>query len=473
MSSNEIAIRVDDLSKCYHIYSQPQDRLKQSFYPRLQQALRAPIKNYFQEFWALHHVSFEVKKGETVGIIGRNGSGKSTLLQLISGTLTPTSGTVQTSGRIAALLELGSGFNPEFTGRENVYLNGALLGLTQAEIDHRFDAIAAFADIGNFIEQPVKTYSSGMVVRLAFAVQATIDPDILIVDEALAVGDEKFQRKCFARLEELKSKGTAILFVSHAGAQIIELCDSALLLEQGARLMYAKPVNVVRAYQKLIYAPAGQQALLIKEYQTADRQSDSISTLTGSMTAFDDPRLTGQPDIEIVSTEPVPDSSDISKIDFFDEGLVPETTVAYPVQGAEILSFRILNREGNPVNVLAAGQEYRFEISGKILSDREGIYFGIHIRSISGTILTGQTHPAQGKFIERVQAGQNFHVTYEFKMALLPGAYFVGGGIWSCYEPVCLHRIMDALMFRVQYNRTQNSFGICDLMSSPVNVEIS
>ena len=247
MSSSDIAIQVTNLSKIYSIYNQPQDRLKQSVIPRLQQLVGLPPKRYFHEFWALRDISFEVGKGQTVGIIGRNGSGKSTLLQIICGTLSSTIGTVTTQGRIAALLELGSGFNPEFSGRENVYLNGAILGLSREEIDSRFDDIAGFADIGDFIEQPVRIYSSGMVVRLAFAVQAMVDPDILIVDEALAVGDEKFQRKCFARLEELKSKGTSILFVSHAAAQIVELCDKALLLERGERLLFTQPLQVVRA----------------------------------------------------------------------------------------------------------------------------------------------------------------------------------------------------------------------------------
>src|SRR5436309_2773204 len=196
MSSDEIAIRVSDLSKCYHIYDRPPDRLKQSTLPRLQRLIRQPSRQYYREFWALKDVSFEVKNGETVGIIGRNGSGKSTLLQIICGTLTPTSGTIETSGRIAALLELGSGFNPEFTGRENVYMNAAVLGLSKGEIDERFDEIAAFADIGEFIEQPVKIYSTGMYVRLAFSVIAHVDAEILVVDEALAVGDAVFTQKC-------------------------------------------------------------------------------------------------------------------------------------------------------------------------------------------------------------------------------------------------------------------------------------
>lgn len=466
-SNNDIAIKVESLSKSYHIYNQPQDRLKQSLYSRFQRLVGAPIKTYFHEFWALQNISFEVKKGETVGIIGRNGSGKSTLLQLICGTLTPTSGIVQTTGRIAALLELGSGFNPEFTGRENVYLNGAVLGLSQMEIDQRFADIAAFADIGEFIEQPVKTYSSGMVVRLAFAVQATIDPDILIVDEALAVGDEKFQRKCFARLEELKSKGAAILFVSHSGGQIIELCNSALLLEHGTRLMYAQPLKVVRAYQKMIYAPPDHYAMLVQEYQNADRSDNDTATRAEGLSA------------EVAANQPDPATA-VSKTDsiqtdndYFDPGLVPETTMAYPVQGAEILSFRILDLDGHPVNVLESGREYRIEISGNFLADREGIYFGVHIRSISGTVITGQKYPEDGKYIQQVQAGKRFCVTFVFKLALLSGVYFVGGGVWSCYEPSCLHRIMDALMFRVQYKGVQNSFGVCDLMSAPVTMDIS
>jgi lipopolysaccharide transport system ATP-binding protein len=229
----DFAIRVSNLSKCYQIYDTPRDRLKQFIAPWVQRVVKHTPKPYFSEFWALRDVSFNIKRGETVGIIGRNGSGKSTLLQLICGTLTPTSGRVETNGRIAALLELGSGFNPEFTGRENVYMNGRILGLSQEEINDCFDDIAAFADIGEFIEQPVKTYSSGMFVRLAFAVQAHIDAQIVIVDEALAVGDVFFRQKCYARLNKLRESGTAILLVSHAMGDIEQFCEYAILLEIG------------------------------------------------------------------------------------------------------------------------------------------------------------------------------------------------------------------------------------------------
>ena len=231
--NNDIAIRVQGLSKCYQIYTNPADRLKQFIFPRIKRLLGKSSTPYYREFWALENISFTVKRGETVGILGSNGSGKSTLLQIICGTLSPTGGTVQTHGRIAALLELGSGFNPDFTGRENVYLNAAVLGLSLDEINKRYDDIVDFADIGEFINQPVKTYSSGMVVRLAFAVQSQIEPDILIVDEALSVGDVKFQAKCFDRLRQLKENGTSILLVTHSSEQVVSHCTAALLLNKG------------------------------------------------------------------------------------------------------------------------------------------------------------------------------------------------------------------------------------------------
>lgn len=233
MSSSDAVIRANNLSKCYQIYDAPRDRLKQFIAPRLQRMVGVRPKQYYREFWALKDVSFEIQKGETVGVIGKNGCGKSTLLQILCGTLTPTTGCVEVQGRIAALLELGSGFNPEFTGRDNVYLNGAILGLSREDIDTRIDDILAFADIGDFIDQPVKTYSSGMFVRLAFATQAYVDPDILIVDEALAVGDSYFVHKCMQRFHYMQKRGTTILLVSHDATAIKTLCKRAIWLDHG------------------------------------------------------------------------------------------------------------------------------------------------------------------------------------------------------------------------------------------------
>ena len=253
MSSDEIAISVRDISKCFYSYDRPMDRVLHSLVPRLQRRLGMPVKSYGQAFWALRNVDFDVRRGETVGLVGRNGSGKSTLLQIICGTLRPSGGSVHTQGRVAALLELGSGFNPEFTGRENVYLNASVLGLSRDEVDQRFDAIAGFADIGDFIDQPVKTYSSGMAVRLAFAVQAQVDPQILIVDEALSVGDAKFQAKCFERLRQLKQNGTSILLVTHASEQVVTHCNRAILLEGGRVETSGAPRAVVNRYMDILF----------------------------------------------------------------------------------------------------------------------------------------------------------------------------------------------------------------------------
>lgn len=442
--SSEIAIRVERLGKCYHVYDSPRDRLKQFAVPRLRRILHRPAMQYFREFWALRDVSFEVRRGETVGIVGCNGSGKSTLLQLICGTVTPTHGNVETAGRISALLELGAGFNPEFTGRENIYLNGAVLGLGRAEIDARFDKIAAFADIGSFIEQPVKTYSSGMYVRLAFAVQASVDPDILVVDEALAVGDERFQRKCFARIESLKANGAAILFVSHSPAMVTQLCDRAILLDKGSRLLFDSPTEVIKAYQKLIYSPAEARDSLVQRMQKSDPARDqSVPGSDGSVSGAG---------AAVVDTD-----------DSFDASMVPESTVAYPIQGARIDGFEILDSRGQRVNVLSSKKRYSIVMHGKFLEECEAVYFGLHVKNIAGTEITGQRFPAEGRSIASVRAGASFRVEFAFTLMLGSGAYFVGGGVWSAGGPKSLHRILDATMFRVMPGTANYSFGSCDL----------
>lgn len=247
-ASSPLSVSVCGVDKCYHIYAQPRDRLLQFLMPRLRRLAGLETAPYGREFWALRNVSFDVRRGETVGIIGRNGAGKSTLLQILCGTLTPTAGSVEVSGRIAALLELGAGFDVEFSGRENVYLNGSLLGLSRAEIDERFDAIAAFADIGSFLEQPVKTYSSGMFVRLAFAISAFVSPEVLIVDEALAVGDFSFNLKCLKRLEQLKNDGCSIVFVSHDIGLVQKLCERTLYLEKGETVMFGESAAATSRY---------------------------------------------------------------------------------------------------------------------------------------------------------------------------------------------------------------------------------
>ena len=274
MSSDSTVIRVAGAGKCYEMYRKPSHRLWQS--------LSRGRAKFFDEFWALRDISFEVRKGECVGILGNNGSGKSTLLQLIAGTLTLTTGRIEVEGRIAALLELGSGFSPEFTGRENVFMNGAILGFSPREIEERFGQIAAFADIGDFIDRPVKTYSSGMMLRLAFAVQVQVEPDILIVDEALAVGDARFQLKCFTRLEELMARGTTILFVSHSIEQVKKLCTRGILLNNGKMVMQGDPVHCGLEYYRILFPKGtsdddnGKSKSLSTSGETDNEDSDDI-----------------------------------------------------------------------------------------------------------------------------------------------------------------------------------------------------
>jgi len=244
----DIAISVRNLSKIYPLYASHKDRLKQLFWSTLPQFLRGQTRQFYREHWALQDISFEVKQGEAVGIIGRNGAGKSTLLQIIASTLTPTAGQVQIRGRVTALLELGSGFHPQFTGRENVYLNGTILGLSQTEVDTYFDEIVAFADIDDFLDQPIKHYSSGMLIRLAFAVQVCLKPNVLIIDEALAVGDIFFRQKCYQRLERFRDEGRTILMVTHNMAEIEQFCQKALLLDHGKPLFYGNASEAVKHY---------------------------------------------------------------------------------------------------------------------------------------------------------------------------------------------------------------------------------
>lgn len=302
MSSEEIVISAKHVSKCYPIYGQPRDRLKQYMLPPLRRMFGAAEKQYFKEFWALNDITFDIKRGDTVGIIGRNGAGKSTLLQVLCGTLNPTSGDYFSKGRVAALLELGSGFNPEFSGRENVYLNASILGLTRQQIDERFDSIAAFADIGDFIEQPVKTYSSGMYVRLAFAVIAHVDADILVVDEALAVGDAIFTQKCMRYIRSFQETGT-LLFVSHDISSVQNLCQSALWLDGGRVRMQGTSKTVSEAYLQFTLQQLYGPDVALQEQQSvedaAESQSSELATpepveIAGVATVVSEPQMANE-----------------------------------------------------------------------------------------------------------------------------------------------------------------------------------
>ncbi|MBD2774694.1 ABC transporter ATP-binding protein [Iningainema tapete] len=306
---DEIAISLKNVSKCFKRYAHPVDRLKE---------ILLPGKSISDEFWALQEINLEIPQGKTVGIIGRNGSGKSTLLQIIAGTLTPTTGEVQVKGRVSALLELGSGFNPEFTGRQNVFFNGQLLGLTQREIEEKFDEIAGFADIGDFLDEPVKTYSSGMFVRLAFAVAINVDPEILIVDEALSVGDGVFVHRCMAKIKEFQDTNGTILFVSHDIGAVNRLCSHCIWINDGRVVEEGAPIEVSKSYQAWMYEKINERIKSqsesssdlntndIKKESLEEKQQEKLSqnSFTGKpFLAFQNLRRFGTGRCEIISLE--------------------------------------------------------------------------------------------------------------------------------------------------------------------------
>lgn len=403
--SSDIAISVKNLTKKYRIFGHPGDRIKQ--------ALTFGRVRFHREFTALRDVSFEIKKGETVGIIGRNGSGKSTLLQLVCGILKPTSGSVQVNGRVTALLELGAGFNPEFTGRENVYFQGAVMGISNDEMDRRFDDIAAFADIGEFIDQPVRAYSSGMFVRLAFSVASHTEPDVLVIDEALAVGDEVFQRKCSNRIRNLQEKGTSVLVVSHSSATVSELCNRVILLDEGELLYAGTPQRGIAEYQRLIYAPK-------------DR-SDVVRTAI----------LLEQPGDQTIATP--------SMIDL---ALPPPGRMVYECNGARIENPRLTTPDGTILNILDRGKEYVFTYDTVIDAAAEHVRAGVVFKTHNEFELGGLISHASGMGIPHVEAGTRLNFSYTFRCVLLPGVYYMNCGVLS--GTTILHRIIDVCAFRVR-----------------------
>ena len=464
MSSEDFSIRVEGLSKRYEIYAQPADRLKQMILPRVQRAMRRPARAWFNEFWALRGVGFDVRKGETVGIVGRNGSGKSTLLQMICGTLNPTLGAVAVNGRIAALLELGAGFNPEFTGRENARLSGLLYGLSEQELDARFDAILDFAEIGAFIDQPVKTYSSGTYVRLAFAVAINVSPEVLVVDEALSVGDEAFQRKCFARIDAIRDAGATVLFVSHAAGTVVELCDRAILLDQGEMIADGAPKFVVARYHKLLYSPAGNAA--------AERESIRREWIEGKLR--EDLPVIG-PGIRVAAKGEMPAEADgveireVEESAYFDEAMTPRSTLHYPSRGASIAAPRIETCMGRQVNVLSPGREYIYTYDVLFQTTAVGVRLGMMIKTITGLELGGAAtapNPGSGML---VSAGQRLQVRFRFRAMLAPGVYFMNAGVTAA-EPngeTYLDRVIDVLMFRVMHDTERMATGTVDFHVLP------
>ena len=422
---DEVVISVRDLGKRYKMYERPRDMVKE--------VLSLGRRSFHRDFWALRNVSFNVRKGETIGLVGRNGSGKSTLLQLICGTTTPTSGFIRIRGRVAALLELGSGFSPEFTGRENAYLNASILGLSKKEIDERFPSIAEFADIGDFIDQPVKKYSSGMYVRLAFSVAINVNPDILVVDEALAVGDEVFQRKCFGRIEKIKATGATILFVSHSSEAVMWLCDRAFLLDRGEILLGGAPKLVLGHYHQLSAAPPENHEALRNELMSLDPGAHLVEECGGQ--------------VERVSMN----LKNGRRGPFFDPDLVSSGSIRYVSKGARLSRFQITTLAGEPVNNLIPREEYIYSYFVEFSRSFFSVQFGMLLKNTTGVELGGYATPPGLVPTQPIEAGAKLRVRFRFRCVLRPGTYFMNAGVFTRdrgYDEF-LDRCLDAITFKV------------------------
>lgn len=382
-----VAIRVENLSKIYKLYEKPIDRLKESLHPLK--------KKYHKDFYALNDISFSVNKGETVGIIGKNGSGKSTLLKIITGVLTQSSGEIEINGRVSALLELGAGFNPEFTGVENIYLNGTMHGYSKEEMDKKVDKILEFADIGEFAKQPVKNYSSGMFARLAFAVAINIEPDILIVDEALSVGDIFFQNKCFRKFEELRKQNTTILFVSHDLGSVKQMCSRVLWIDSGRQMMYGEKELVCSGYFN-------------KQFEENNEMNKTIINNTSSeLGQIKDCKGTEKhyPILKV--------SGEIIKSD-----------------SAELISFFISDKAGNIVNQLQIGEEYSFHVIGKFSMDMDKLIFGFVFENNKGITLFGNNTYMKDKKVLESEKGDIIEAVFRIKLPkIAKGEYLISPAI--------------------------------------------
>ena len=380
---SETAIRVADVTKIYKLYDNPKDRLKES--------LGLTRKKCYQEHYALNHINFEVKKGETVGIIGTNGSGKSTMLKLITGVLTPSSGEIQVDGRISALLELGAGFNMEYTGIENIYLNGTMIGFSRNEIDEKMQEILDFADIGEFVHQPVKSYSSGMFVRLAFAVAININPEILIVDEALSVGDVFFQAKCYRKFEEFKQQGKTILFVSHDLGSITKYCDRAILLNKGEKIFEGTPKETVDIYKKV----------LVNQFEPSELETDE-------------------------------DANDITKFskdkDWKKSIQVNPELIEYGEKSAEIIDYALLDENGLITNTFMKGTGFSVRMKIQAHKEVKEPIFAFTIKNLQGIELTGTNTTYEKVQVPPMEPGDIREVTFTQRLDLQGGEYLVSLG---------------------------------------------
>ena len=430
MEERKAVIQVKDLEKAYKLYDKPSDRLKE--------ALGLSRKKKYKEHDALKGVDLEIYKGETVGIIGTNGSGKSTILKIITGVLNPTSGTVKVDGRISALLELGAGFNMEYNGIENIYLNGTMMGFSKKEIDAKMDDILSFADIGEYVNQPVKTYSSGMFVRLAFAVAINIEPEILIVDEALSVGDVFFQAKCYHKFEEFKEMGKTIVFVSHDLSSISKYCDRVVLLNQGVKLGEGSPKEMIDAYKQV----------LVGQYPLPENDGQN---------------LLNDDDIESAAAS-VNERKEVNQ----DFSVNPDL-LEYGTRAAVIESYKITDDMGRDTGTVLKGKKCSISMTVRFEEDIEAPIFAFTIKNIKGVEITGTNTMVEKAFLESVKAGTVMEITFTQEMNLQGGEYLLSLGVtgFEKEEFQVYHRLYDVMNMTVISDK--DSVGYYD-MNSEVKV---
>ncbi len=455
MISEEIMIDVSDVTKVYKLYDKPIDRLKES--------MSFTHKNYHRDFYALNHISFNVRKGEAVGIIGTNGSGKSTMLKIITGVLTPTGGSISSKGTVCALLELGAGFNQDYTGIENIYMNGTMMGFTREEMDAKLQDILDFADIGDFVYQPVKSYSSGMFVRLAFALYISVDPDVLIVDEALSVGDVFFQAKCYHRMDELKQKGTTILMVTHDLGSVMKYCDRVVLLNRGEKVSEGKPGEMVDLYKKILAGQyTGNEDFVDKQDFGVDSVGGEAAKLrqgnAGGVDAADTPETAAEPE-------------DTGEDGLMQSKLTLNPAVQHYGNGkAEIYDFGILDQKGKVTNVVLKGEYFSIKERIRFKAPIESPIFTFTIKDKRGADMTGTNTMFEGEDISPVKAGDEYTCTFRQKMTLQGGEYLLS---MSCTgfeqgEHTVYDRKYDIASITVLSNK--NTVGVYD-MESEVTLE--
>ena len=442
---SENAIEVKDVTKIYRLYEKPIDRLKES--------LSLTHKEYHKDFFALNKLSFDVKKGQTVGIIGTNGSGKSTILKIITGVLTPTTGTVMVDGKISALLELGAGFNMDYTGIENIYMNGTMMGFTKKEMDEKLQEILDFADIGDFVYQPVKTYSSGMFVRLAFALAINVEPEILIVDEALSVGDVFFQAKCYRRMEEIRKSGTTILMVTHDMGSIIKYCDKVVLLNRGEFIAEGPAGRMVDLYKKIL---ANQMDSLREELEndySGGMDEDGNTAGDGSQPDADKGAANGRG----AAGNGAADGGGLMK---------EKITINENGDGrAEIFDLGLLDARGNLTNLLLKGEMFTIRERIRFHAPLKNPIFTYTIKDKKGTELSGTNTMYEGTDVKPVESGDIYDVSFTQKMTLQGGEYLLS---MSCTgfegeELVVYHRLYDVANITVISNK--NTVGVYDMES--------